>query len=161
MLHPTAGSTLVYHDGGVTLVLKILSAAALPSGTTICFYKGDLGALAALFPAGQTLLHAYAVLWHGPSGNLSPTASPPITFTVTGAVIDDGNPIYDISTGTPVAVGTASGGGWSVSFANDPLFVATGPVPAAPTPSPAPTANSPTSAASAPTAVVAVPRTTG
>jgi hypothetical protein len=153
---PFAGTNLHVNDGGVTVTLMLPSSATLPSGTTICFYKGDLTALAALFPTGQTLLSAYAVLWNGPN-NSNPTASPSVKLVVSDPAVADGSLMYDVSTGTPVSVGTTTAGAWSQTFANDPLFVVTGPVP---TPPPASTPPA-SSGSTTPVAVVAEPRTTG
>ena len=159
--HPNAGASLKVTDSalGVTLNLTLPNfPSTLPAGTIICFYKGDLNALAALFPAGQTPLSAYAVLWDGPPTNASPTANPAVHLTVSGAAVDAGNPIYDISSGTPVSIGAATSGNWSASFANDPLYVVTAPVPTETPPAP-PTP--PASSSTAPAAVAASPKTTG
>ena len=135
----------------VTLRLQVPFRPAgqhnLPNGTTICVYRGDLVALQSSVPPGQIPVSAYSVKWDTPtSGNPPPftnnphqNATGPITLTVTTAVVNAGNPIYVVDSGSPVVAGTpaASAGSWSESFVTDPEFVVTQVVPPTTTTPPA------------------------
>jgi hypothetical protein len=94
--------------------------------TDICVFRGDLGALAAVVPPGETPQSAYAVVWNSVE-NPEPDALLPLTLTVTDPRVRAGDPIYKLDkvTGQPVQVGTASAGSWTVTFTEDPSFVVT------------------------------------
>ena len=114
-------------SGTVTIHLTGASGA-LPTGTTICIYRANLAALNSIVPAGQTPVSGYAVVWNAVLGGSPPNATSPLTLTVTDPSVVAGGPVFllDKVTGTnPVAAGTATAGSWTVSFTQDPPFVAT------------------------------------
>jgi len=134
---PKVPLTLDVDDGPIHIKV-VVPADALPgegrvgAGTIVCIYKGDLEALAAEVPSGETPISAYAVVWHA-NNNSKPDALSPITMTVTNDVTESGDPIYvfDKDTGDTVPAGTAGATMWEVSFVEDPAYVVTrvGPAP--------------------------------
>lgn len=143
-----AGNLLdvTFSSGTDTLRLTVPSVApftpALPAGTSICVYRGDLVALQPSVPPGDTPLSAYSVKWDTPTtglqapyvnGNSHQNALGNITLRVTTTSTAAGDPIYMIDSGSPVSAGPpADVFGWIVNFVTDPNFVVTQVAPAPP-----------------------------
>jgi hypothetical protein len=126
--YPYTGALLdvTVMDGAVSLHLTV-PAGALPAGTNVCIYKGDLAALQQQVPAGSTALSAYAVVWNSP-GDTQPDATSAITLAVTDPAVNSGNTIYMFAKNSSAlsSAGTASGHTWTVTFTVDPAYVVTG-----------------------------------
>jgi hypothetical protein len=83
----------------------------------------DSSTLASDVPAGQSYVLSVAVSWET-SVDTSPTASTPITMTITDPGIKAGDTIYALTSTGLVAVGTATvDGSATVTFSSDPVFV--------------------------------------
>ena len=130
----TTGQHFVMMDGTTQLKLDVPGVGfpgapppALPSCTIISVFKGDLTALAARVPAGQTPENGYAVVWRSPGKDPEPNALSPLVLTVTNAPVVAGNPVYvfDKVSGAPSQQTVATDGTWTVSFTVDPGFVVT------------------------------------
>ena len=108
----------------------VVPAGALPAGTVVSVYPiTTTTALTALIPSGQSYVTSVAVTWA--SGATSPTATSPITLTITDPSIVVGDTVYALSsTGTLTSVGTATANGTvTVTFSSDPVFVVTSTIP--------------------------------
>jgi outer membrane protein OmpA-like peptidoglycan-associated protein len=101
---------------------------ALPIGTTVSAYPIiDTSSLAPLVPSGQSYVIAFAVSWQT-TGGASPSASTPLTMTITDPSIVAGDTIYELTSTGLVAVGTATANGSAVvRFSDDPVFVVASP----------------------------------
>ena len=112
-------------DDGVALHL-VVPAGALPAGTCISIFGGDLNALEPLVPSDEKPVSAYAVVWTGFKGD-PPVALSSITLEVTDPTVHTGDGIYEFDkvTGVLIVQGSASGHTWVVTFVEDPSFVVT------------------------------------
>jgi hypothetical protein len=99
-------------------------AGALPAGTVVSVYPvTDPAALQSDVPAGQSYVLSFAISWQAPDGT-SPTASAPITMTITDPSITAGETIYALTSSGLTAVGVATQNGTAtITFTNDPVFV--------------------------------------
>jgi hypothetical protein len=118
-----------------------IPAGALPAGTTVSVYPViQSAALTALVPVGESYVASIAVSWKAPDGT-SPTATAPVTMTITDPNIKAGDTIYEITSAGLKAVGTASAdGAATITFTNDPTFVVTSASATTTTTTPAPPA---------------------
>jgi hypothetical protein len=121
----TAAVTLTGSADGAATSISI-PAGALPSGTIVSTYPiTDSTDLSARVPSGQSYVLAMGVTWQTPSGT-APTATSPITLTISDPTIITGDTIYIETTSglTPVGVATEDGT-VTVTFENDPAFLVT------------------------------------
>ncbi len=102
----------------------VIPAGALPAGTVVSAYPiTNTAPLVAQVPAGQSYVVSLAVTWEALDGS-SPTATAPITLTITDAGIVAGDTVYEVTSSGLIVVGTASANGVvSITFTNDPTFV--------------------------------------
>jgi hypothetical protein len=119
----TTATTITLSSGGASVTVTV-PAGALPAGTTVSIYPiTDTSTLTADVPAGQSYVLAFAVSWETPGGT-APTASTPVTMTITDPSIKAGDKIYALTSTGLVAVGTATvDGSATVTFSSDPVFV--------------------------------------
>jgi hypothetical protein len=108
---------------------------ALPSGTTVSAYPViNTAPLVAQVPAGSSYVLSFAVTWEAPNGT-SPTATAPITMTITDLSIVAGDTIYELTSTGLVAVGTATANGTvTITFSSDPTFLVSHTTPVAQAP---------------------------
>jgi hypothetical protein len=79
--------------------------------------------LVAQVPVDSSYVLSFGVSWATTSGTI-PTASAPITATITDPNIVAGDTIYEVTSSGLVAVGTASANGTiTFTFSSDPTFV--------------------------------------
>jgi hypothetical protein len=99
---------------------------ALPSGTTVSVYPvTNTAPLVAAVPTGSSYVLSFAVTWESPDGT-SPTATAPITMTITDPSIVAGDTIYELTSAGLEAVGTATTNGTvTITFSSDPTFLVT------------------------------------
>ena len=120
-----AATSILQTSNGATVTVTV-PVGALPSGTTVSMYPvTDTVALTAQVPAGQSYVVAFAVAWEAPGGT-SPSATTPVTMTITDPSIVAGDTIYELTSTGLVALGTASANGTvTVTFSSDPTFTVT------------------------------------
>jgi hypothetical protein len=120
-------TTTVTTSSGTSSSSLSVPAGALPEGTTVSTYPvTNTSSLVSQVPAGSSYVVAFAVAWTAPDGT-SPTATAPITMTISDPSIKAGDTIYEVTSLGLVAVGTATvDGSVSVTFSNDPVFMVTG-----------------------------------
>jgi hypothetical protein len=120
----TTGPTALSDTAGGARANLSVPAGALPAGTTLSIAAvKNAAALMREVPAGQSYLTSFAVSWVAADGT-SPTASQPITMTITDPAIKAGDTIYALTSTGIRAVGTATTNGRAtVSFTTDPAFV--------------------------------------
>jgi outer membrane protein OmpA-like peptidoglycan-associated protein len=110
-------------SSGAAATLSV-PAGVLPNGTTVTAYPiVNTSSLSAIVPSGQSYVVSFAISWETPS-DTTPTASAPITLTITDPTIVSGDTIYEMTSTGLNAVGTATvDGSVTVTFLNDPVFV--------------------------------------
>ena len=123
----TSSTVIAQSSAGETATVTV-PAAVLPSGTTVSVYPVTNPApLTADVPAGQSYVTSVAVSWQALDGS-SPTATAPITLTITDHSIVAGDTIYEVTSTGLTAVGTAAvNGSVTITFSNDPVFLVTAP----------------------------------
>jgi hypothetical protein len=118
-----AATTVSETSGGASETITV-PECALPSGTTVSAYPViNTAPLVAQVPAGSSYVLSFAVTWEAPNGT-SPTATAPITMTITDPSIVAGDTIYELTSTGLVAVGTATANGTvTITFSSDPIFL--------------------------------------
>ena len=118
-----AATTVSETSGGASETITV-PQCALPSGTTVSAYQViNTVPLVAQVPAGSSYVLSFAVTWEAPNGT-SPTATAPITMTITDPSIVAGDTIYELTSTGLVAVGTATANGTvTITFSSDPIFL--------------------------------------
>ena len=121
----TTSTTVSETSGGASETITV-PAGALPSGTTVSVYPvTNTAPLVAQVPTGSSYVLSFAVTWEAPNGT-SPTATTPITMTITDPSIVAGDTIYEVTSAGLVAVGTATANGTvTITFSSDPTFLVT------------------------------------
>lgn len=121
----SSATTVTLSSGGASSLLTI-PAKALPAGTTLSEYPiTNTASLVAQVPAGQSYVVALAISWQAPTGT-SPTATAPLSLTITDPSIVAGDTIYEVTSTGLTAVGTASANGSvTITFTSDPIFMVT------------------------------------
>ena len=101
-------------------------AGALPSGTTVSVYPvTNTAPLVAEVPAASSYVLSFAVSWEAPNGT-SPTATTPISMTISDPSIVAGDVIYEVTSAGLTDVGTATAdGSVTITFSTDPIFMVT------------------------------------
>jgi hypothetical protein len=120
----TAGPTVLSDRAGAASAELSVPAGALPPATTLSIAAvKNAAALTREVPAGQSYVTSFAVSWVAADGT-SPTASQPITLTITDPAIKAGDTIYALTATGIRAVGTATANGQAtVTFTTDPAFL--------------------------------------
>ena len=118
-----AATTVSETSGGASETITV-PQCALPSGTTVSAYQViNTVPLVAQVPAGSSYVLSFAVTWEAPNGT-SPTATAPITMTITDPNIKAGDIIYELTSTGLAAVGTATANGTvTITFSSDPIFL--------------------------------------
>ena len=118
-----AATTVSETSGGASETITV-PQCALPSGTTVSAYQViNTVPLVAQVPAGSSYVLSFAVTWEAPNGT-SPTATAPITMTITDLSIVAGDTIYELTSTGLAAVGTATANGTvTITFSSDPIFL--------------------------------------
>ena len=118
-----ATTTVSETSGGANETITV-PQCALPSGTTVSAYPViNTAPLVAQVPAGSSYVLSFAVTWEAPNGT-SPTATAPITMTITDPNIKAGDIIYELTSTGLAAVGTATANGTvTITFSSDPIFL--------------------------------------
>ena len=129
-----AATTVSETSGGASETITV-PQCALPSGTTVSAYQViNTVPLVAQVPAGSSYVLSFAVTWEAPNGT-SPTATAPITMTITDLSIVAGDTIYELTSTGLVAVGTATANGTvTITFSSDPTFLVSHTTPVAQAP---------------------------
>ena len=129
-----ATTTVSETSGGANETITV-PQCALPSGTTLSAYPViNTAPLVAQVPAGSSYVLSFAVTWEAPNGT-SPTATAPITMTITDLSIVAGDTIYELTSTGLVAVGTAAANGTvTITFSSDPIFLVSHTTPVAQAP---------------------------
>ena len=129
-----ATTTVSETSGGANETITV-PQCALPSGTTLSAYPViNTAPLVAQVPAGSSYVLSFAVTWEAPNGT-SPTATAPITMTITDLSIVAGDTIYELTSTGLVAVGTATANGTvTITFSSDPTFLVSHTTPVAQAP---------------------------
>ena len=129
-----ATTTVSETSGGANETITV-PQCALPSGTTVSAYPViNTAPLVAQVPAGSSYVLSFAVTWEAPNGT-SPTATAPITMTITDLSIVAGDTIYELTSTGLVAVGTATANGTvTITFSSDPTFLVSHTTPVAQAP---------------------------
>ncbi|MDA8280979.1 MAG: hypothetical protein M0Z63_11280, partial [Actinomycetota bacterium] len=132
------GPTTVSGASGAASATVTVPSGGLPAGTMVTVYAVDTTGFAA--PAGAGFLTGFAVSWQAPDGS-SPTASTPITLTITDPAIQAGDVISMVEAdGSLQKAGTASRDGVvTVRFTTDPAYLVASLASIPPTPTPTPT----------------------
>ena len=119
----TGTTSITQTELGSSATVSIPSGA-LPSGTTASVYPvSNPATLAQSLPAYQSYVAAFAVTWRASDGT-TPSASAPITMTITDPNIVAGDTVYELTSAGLVAGGTATfSGSVTVTFTSDPTFV--------------------------------------
>ena len=108
---------------GVTTTVSV-PANALPADTTVSLYPlTNTAALEGSVPAGKSYVVASGVSWV--LNGTTPTASSPITMTITDPSIAAGDVVYQVtSQGALIEAGTATANGtMTITFTSDPTFI--------------------------------------
>jgi peptide/nickel transport system substrate-binding protein len=123
MTTSTGVTSITQTELGSSATVSIRSGA-LPSGTTASVYPvANPAELAHSLPAYQSYVAAFAVTWRASDGT-TPSASAPITMTITDPNIVAGDTVYKLTSAGLVADGTATfSGSVTVTFTSDPTFV--------------------------------------
>lgn len=123
MTTSTGATSITQTELGSSATVSIPSGA-LPSGTTASVYPVSNPAdLAHSLPVNQSYVAAFAVTWRASDGT-TPSASAPITMTITDPNIVAGDTVYELTSAGLVAGGTATfSGSVTVTFTSDPTFV--------------------------------------
>ena len=123
----TAPATVSQSSNGASETVTV-PPGALPSGTTVSVYAvTDTAPLVAQVPSDQTYVVSLAVAWQAPDGT-SPTATAPITMSITDPGIVAGDVVYEVTAAGLVAVGTADAdGSVTITFSVDPIFIVAAP----------------------------------
>ena len=129
-----ATTTVSETSGGANETITV-PQCALPSGTTVSAYPViNTAPLVAQVPAGSSYVLSFAVTWEAPNGT-SPTATAPITMTITDLSIVAGDTIYELTSTGLVAVGTATANVTvTITFSSDPTFLVSHTTPVAQAP---------------------------
>jgi uncharacterized repeat protein (TIGR02543 family) len=126
----TAGhTTTIAETHGKASAEADIPAGALPAGTTVrVFPVVNAASMASTFPTNDAYIASFAVSWGTPDG-AAPTATSPITLTITDPSIVVGDTVYRvIPSGKLVAAGTATRNGIvTITFTSDPDFVVVAP----------------------------------
>ena len=119
----TASTVVTLNSGGSSVTVSV-PAGALPASTTISIYPiTSTSTLTGSVPAGQSYVLSFAVSWETPDYT-TPTASVPLTLTITDPSIKAGDIIYELTSTGLVAMGTAAvDGSATLTFSSDPVFV--------------------------------------
>ncbi len=113
--------------GGATATVNV-PAGALPQGTSVSLYPATNPEGIALGP-GQTYISSFAVSWSYAGDPVPPTASSPITLTITDPSITTASLFYQETTSglVPVTPSALSAGSVTFSFTSDPAYVVASP----------------------------------
>jgi len=123
LVTPTA-PTVVQLTSGTSSAAVTVPAGALPVGTALDVYPvTNASSLAGSIPSGQSYVLSFAVAWQSPGGTV-PTATTPLSMTITDPSIVAGDTIYEVTSSGVTKVGTATvNGSVTVTFTTDPTFV--------------------------------------
>ncbi len=122
----TTSTVIAQSSNGASSSVTV-PAGALPANTTVSVYPVTNPALLeAQVPAGKSYVAAVAVSWQAPDGS-TPTATTPITLTITDPSIVAGDTVYEVTSSGLRAVGTATvNGKITITFSIDPVLLVTG-----------------------------------
>lgn len=115
-----------FTDGTVTITVTV-PPGALPNGTIVSLYAGNLttcwNASVSAATSSHTAHNAYAVGW-ALSGSVSFTASSSIEISVSDTGVHSGDPLFGTNkNGLGSQIGTAASSNWTAMFTDDPGFV--------------------------------------
>jgi len=123
----TQVTNVALSSGGTTSLVSV-PIGALPAGTTISAFPVVKPGVVPV-PTGQSYVTSIIVTWLAPDGS-SPTATAPLTLTITDPAIKKGDNVYQIESGVVTFLGTAlQDGSALVSFSVDPVLAVTHVIP--------------------------------
>jgi hypothetical protein len=121
----TAANTFTFTDGAKTIVL-VIPAGALPDLTHVSVYRGNSVLWSgSLSSSSQNFVDGYAAAWTAQGQSTPQNASISVTLVVSDSAVSSGDHLYRATTsGVGPSTGNVGSGGWTVSFTEDPGFVA-------------------------------------
>ena len=116
-------TTLTQSAGSESVTVEV-PTDALPCPTMVSVYPIiNTATLVAQIPTDQSYVVSLAVSWRTQGGSI-PTATSPLTMTITDPNIVAGDTIYEVTAAGLKVVGTAAKNGTAtVTFSSDPTFV--------------------------------------
>ena len=116
--------TTLTQSAGIESATVEVPTDALPCPTMVSVYPIiNTATLVAQIPSDQSYVVSLAVSWRTQGGSI-PTATSPLTMTITDPNIVAGDTIYEVTAAGLKVVGTAAKNGTAtVTFSSDPTFV--------------------------------------
>jgi uncharacterized repeat protein (TIGR01451 family) len=133
------GASITVNYGGATAIATVPPGALAP-GTFVSLFP-DINPTGITLPAGDSYVSGFALSWFLPGSPFVPTATVPITLSITDSAIGPNSVFFqETATGLVPVTGVVSGDTVTFSFTGDPAFVVANPSGPAPTSVPGPPA---------------------